>query len=123
MMVGPALLVRPVTTPGASTVDVLLPRNARWYDHLSGVEIDKSLKISGQDQMYRIPVNADSIPAYYRGGYIVTRRERPRRSTVTQETDPYTLVIALDASQSARGELYVDDGRSYAFRRGLYMHR
>jgi hypothetical protein len=29
-------------------------------------------------------VTPDSIPAYYRGGHIIPRRERPRRSTVMQ---------------------------------------
>jgi len=30
-------------------------------------------------------------------------------------TDPITLIIALDKAGQAAGELYVDDGRSYAF--------
>lgn len=37
--------------------------------------------------------------------------------------DPLTLVIALDRSGAATGELYTDDGRSYAFQRGAYSYR
>lgn len=58
---------------------------------------------------------------FYRGGHIVARRERPRRSTKSQARDPYTLVVALDAAgQAAQGRLYIDDGRSYAFLEGRY---
>jgi len=37
--------------------------------------------------------------------------------------DPYTLVIALNSSQAAEGELYVDDGKSFDFKHGAYIHR
>ena len=37
--------------------------------------------------------------------------------------DPYTLVIALDVSGSATGELYLDDGKSFAYERGVFAHR
>lgn len=33
--------------------------------------------------------------------------------------DPITLVIALDRQGQASGELYVDDGRSFAFQVGM----
>lgn len=32
-------------------------------------------------------------------------------------------VIALNSSQSAEGELYVDDGKTFEFQRGAYIHR
>ena len=68
-------------------------------------------------------VNLNGIPVYYRGGSVVPRRERPRRSTAAQLADPYTLVVAADDKGEAEGQLYVDDGRSFAFQRGLYLHR
>jgi alpha 1,3-glucosidase len=36
--------------------------------------------------------------------------------------DPFTLIVALDDKGRARGDLYVDDGRSFAFLRGQYAH-
>jgi hypothetical protein len=51
------------------------------------------------------------------------RRERARRSTAQMAADPFTLVVALGEGGLARGDLYVDDGRSFAFLRGAYMHR
>lgn len=32
-------------------------------------------------------------------------------------------MIALNSSLSAEGELYVDDGKSFEFQRGAYIHR
>lgn len=32
-------------------------------------------------------------------------------------------VIALNSSQAAEGELYIDDGKSFDFKEGAYIHR
>lgn len=32
-------------------------------------------------------------------------------------------VVALNSSQAAEGELYVDDGKSFEFKQGAYIHR
>lgn len=32
-------------------------------------------------------------------------------------------MVALNSTQEADGELYIDDGRSFEFRRGSYIHR
>lgn len=32
-------------------------------------------------------------------------------------------MIAVDGSGSAEGELYIDDGKSYEFKQGAYIHR
>jgi len=40
--------------------------------------------------------------------------------------DPFTLVITLDPSNTtiyATGEIYLDDGESYEFTEGAYIHR
>lgn len=37
--------------------------------------------------------------------------------------DPFTLVVALDESGKAEGDLYLDDGHSFAFTKGAYLHR
>ncbi|KXZ56930.1 hypothetical protein GPECTOR_1g839 [Gonium pectorale] len=115
-MVGPGMLVKPITAPGVSSTDVILPAGARWYDAATGAAVTAKNR-------HRVQVTMDAIPVYYRGGHIVPRRERPRRSTAAQASDPYTLVVALDDKSEASGSLYVDDGHSFAFQRGLYLHR
>jgi hypothetical protein len=37
--------------------------------------------------------------------------------------DPFTLVVALDEYGQASGDLYLDDGSSFAFAQGAYLHR
>ena len=37
--------------------------------------------------------------------------------------DPYTLFITLSQDETAKGELYVDDGESYEYTSGAYIHR
>ena len=50
-------------------------------------------------------------------------QERARRSTAAAKNDPYTLIVALDHVGRAEGDLYLDDGSSFAYKRGLYAHR
>jgi mannosyl-oligosaccharide alpha-1,3-glucosidase len=58
-----------------------------------------------------------------RGGSIVPTRERPRRSSSLMKKDPFTLRIALDASEQASGDLYLDDGDSYKYEAGELVWR
>ena len=71
----------------------------------------------------QINVDMEGIPVYLRGGHIIPRKERARRSTAQMHNDPFTLWIALNSSSSAQGDLYVDDGHSFAYQRGSYVHR
>ena len=65
----------------------------------------------------------DQLPLFIRGGSIVSTRERTRRSSTLMKLDPFTLRIALDSKNSARGELYLDDGESYAHTNGDIVWR
>eukprot|EP00892_Ulva_mutabilis_P002788 jgi/Ulvmu1/1250/UM109_0048.1 len=116
-MFGPAILAAPVLDEAATSVDIYLPEGEVFYKQ-TGQQLAR-LQSGGP---YAYPVTMDSIPWLYRGGHIVARRERPRRSTKSQASDPYTLIVALDvAGQAAKGRLYIDDGRSYAFLEGQYI--
>ena len=53
----------------------------------------------------------------------MSTRERPRRSSPLMKQDPFTLRIALDQSNSAKGRLYLDDGESYAHEKGDIVWR
>jgi hypothetical protein len=57
---------------------------------------------------------------FQRGGSIIPRWERQRRSSSLMLGDPLTLHVALDAGFQARGMLYLDDGLSYGYQRGDY---
>eukprot|EP01093_Parvamoeba_rugata_P010777 TRINITY_DN29049_c0_g1_i1.p1 TRINITY_DN29049_c0_g1~~TRINITY_DN29049_c0_g1_i1.p1 ORF type:complete len:156 (+),score=0.65 TRINITY_DN29049_c0_g1_i1:3-470(+) len=68
-------------------------------------------------------VTMERIPIFLAGGSIVPRKDRKRRSSTQMRGDPYTLVVALDAKQSATGSLYIDDGHSFDYKRGEFAER
>ena len=70
-----------------------------------------------------IPSALHQLPLLIRGGSIVPTRDRPRRSSALMARDPFTLRIALDASEQAEGELYLDDGNSYEYEVGQLVWR
>ncbi|CAI9285162.1 unnamed protein product [Lactuca saligna] len=114
-MVGNALLVQGIYTENAKDASVYLPGDETWYDLRSGTAYK-----GGKTQKVEA---SGAIPVFQRSGTIIPRKDRFRRSTVQMENDPYTLVIALDSSGEAEGELYIDDGKSYDFKNGAYIHR
>ncbi|KAJ8563163.1 hypothetical protein K7X08_031615 [Anisodus acutangulus] len=115
-MVGNGLLVQGVYTEKAKHVSVYLPGEESWYDLRSA-----SAYKGGHTHKYE--VSEDSVPSFQRAGTIIPRKDRLRRSSTQMENDPYTLVIALNSSQAAEGELYVDDGKSFEFKQGAFIHR
>lgn len=119
-MLGPSLLVAPVLSPGQETVRVVLPgQETIWYDGINGLAVDASTK----KKEIELPSPLDTIRTFIRGGNLIFLKERPRRSSNAMLGDPLTLIIALDKQYSARGDLYLDDGHSYAFQRGQYSYR
>ncbi|KAK1317423.1 putative alpha-xylosidase 2 [Acorus calamus] len=115
-LVGDSLLVRGVYNEGEKSVSVYLPGKQSWYDLRSGASYTGGTS-------YKLDVSLDSIPCFQRAGTIVPRKDRFRRSSSQMTNDPYTLVIALNSSLEAEGELYIDDGKSYDFENGAYIHR
>ena len=63
-----------------------------------------------------VPVHPDRIPVYQRGGTIIPKKERIRRSSALMANDPITLIIALDKNHQAKGSLYIDDGKSFNYK-------
>ena len=110
-MVGPSILVKPVTDPSLSSLDVYLPSGSSWYGPSSFTRIPGGQTIT-------VNVTLDAIPTFFRAGSIIVRRDRVRRSSSIMQKDPYTLMVFLDEKYSARGELYYDDGATYGYREG-----
>lgn len=115
-MVGNSLLVQGVYSKDAKDVSVYLPGNQSWYDFKSGTAYKGGMK-------YKIKVMEDAVPAFLKAGAIIPRKDRYRRSSTQMLNDPYTLIIALNSTQEAEGELYIDDGKSFDFVKGAYIHR
>lgn len=111
-MLGGALLVKPVTAAGKTSADVYFPGNGVWYDARS-LEAVRAAK--GPKQL-TVPAPLDAIPVFQRGGSVVPRRMRLRRSAMLMRSDPITLFVALDEDGTAAGMLYADDEETNAFR-------
>ncbi|KAG6657274.1 hypothetical protein I3843_04G072800 [Carya illinoinensis] len=115
-MVGSSILVQGIYTERAKHASVYLPGGQSWFDLRTGTAYKGGLT-------HKLGVSEDSVPAFQRAGTIIPRKDRFRRSSTQMVNDPYTLVIALNSSQAAEGKLYVDDGKSFEFERGAYIHR
>jgi alpha-glucosidase (family GH31 glycosyl hydrolase) len=88
-----------------------------WYDYETG-------KTYGDAPYHTIDTPLAKMPVFQRGGSVLVRKDRPRRSTTQMKDDPYTLVVALNANGAADGELYVDDGKSYDYQtKNAYLRR
>lgn len=114
-MVGNGLLVQGIYTEKAKHVSVYLPGQEPWYDLRTGATY--------KGGAHKFEALEESIPAFQRAGTIIPRKDRSRRSSTQMTKDPYTLVIALNSTKEAEGELYIDDGKSFEFQGGAYIHR
>ncbi len=111
-LIGSDLLVKPVTSPGATTTEVLFPLSDIWYD----VDTMQRIEVSGNTNSAASKVvdsDIDKIPVYQRGGSIIPRKLRLRRSSRLMVNDPYTLYVALDDKLMAEGLLYMDDETTF----------
>uniref|UniRef100_A0A8C7MZK3 Glucosidase II alpha subunit a n=1 Tax=Oncorhynchus kisutch TaxID=8019 RepID=A0A8C7MZK3_ONCKI len=100
---GRDLLVHPVTDERSSGVTAYLPGNG---------------EVSFEDG------ERGKIPVFQRGGSIICRKNRVRRSSSCMENDPYTLYVALDSQGKAEGEIYIDDGHTFKHKTDKqFIHR
>ncbi|KAJ7935332.1 glycoside hydrolase family 31 protein [Mycena leptocephala] len=113
------ILVKPITTKGATETTVYLPEDEVYYDYFSHHVSRGAAK--GKDITVQAALH--EVPVFVRGGSIVPTRERPRRSSPLMKLDPFTLRVALSKAGNARGELYLDDGVSYSHEKGQFVWR
>ena len=116
-LIGSDLMVKPVTSPGTVTTSVIFPTDDLWYDaeFLSAIPTGDTQASSVIKLTVQAPI--DKIPVYQRGGSIIPRKLRLRRSTMLMKSDPYTLYIALDRQRQATGTLYMDDEETFNYRK------
>ena len=113
------LLVKPVTTKGANEATVYLAEDQVYYDYFTNYLYKGTAK--GKEITVRAELN--QIPLFIRGGSIVSTRERPRRASSLMKNDPFTVRIALNKAQTAKGDLYLDDGETFKHLRGNFVWR
>ena len=107
---GPALLVSPVTRPGATQRPVYLPGGADWYDFWTGTHLSGGQAIDA-------PAPFESIPLHVRAGSILPMGPELQ---YTGELPADPLTVWVYTGRDAAFELYEDDGVSYAHEKGVF---
>ena len=116
---GNGILVRPVldeVEDRKNIISIFLPENERWYDFYDLNEIDSDKKNKKID--YNI--NNEKIGAFIKGGEIITKKMRLRRSVQKMKNDPLTIIIALDLENKSSGIIYFDDEESLDYQKDEY---
>jgi alpha-D-xyloside xylohydrolase len=106
---GPALLVNPVTQPGATSRALYLPK-AKWYDFWTGHAIAGPAVIDA-------PAPLDRIPLYVRAGSIIPMGPDVEYST-EKPADPIELRVYTGADGGF--VLYEDENDNYNYEKGVH---
>ncbi|WP_438026511.1 glycoside hydrolase family 31 protein [Sorangium sp. So ce233] len=105
---GPAFLVNPVTTAGATSRSVYLPAGT-WYDFWTGATTDGGRTVSA-------PAPLSELPLYVKAGSIVPMG--PSIQYATQSIDP--LEIRIYTGQDGSFTIYEDEGDTYNYEEGQH---
>ncbi len=128
---GRDLLVAPNPSPEeVAPYEVQLPAGV-WYDYWTGERLDRRQASEAGDleqrdavlarKPLRVTPKLEELPVYVRGGSIVPMAPLTQN---TEETPKGPLVVRVYpplASGECRGDVYQDDGKSFAFRTGGFM--
>lgn len=110
------LLAKPVTGEGVDRVEIHLADSKTYYDYFD-------FTIHRGPGRVSIAAPLDKIPLLAQAGHIIPRRDRPRRSSGLMKFDPITLLVVLNNTNKAEGTLYLDDGETFDYQQGAYIHR
>jgi alpha-D-xyloside xylohydrolase len=110
-MLGPALLVNPVTEPGATTRRMYLP-NGQWCDFWTG----RSAAGAGGTTI-EVAAPIDRMPLYVRGGSII-----PMGPDIEYATEKPADPIEIRVYPGANGSftLYEDENDNYDYEKGVH---
>ena len=107
-MFGPAFLVNPVITAGATSRSMYFPAGT-WYDFWTGATTTGGSRVT-------VTAPLSQIPLYVRAGSIVPMG--PNIQYATQSIDP--LEIRIYKGQGGTFTLYEDEGDTYNYETGQY---
>jgi alpha-D-xyloside xylohydrolase len=108
-LLGPSILVAPVTEYHALNRTVYLPSKSDWYDFYTGKKF-----AGGQDLTVEAPL--ERMPLFVKAGSIIPAG--PEIQYAAEKTDPITLYIFQGAD--AAFVLYEDEGINYNYENGKF---
>jgi alpha-D-xyloside xylohydrolase len=106
---GPAILVNPVTEPGATSRHLYLP-DAKWFDFWTGTAIAGPRAIDA-------PAPIDRLPLYVRAGSILPIGPEVEFAS---EKSPNAIEIRVYPGASGSFTLYEDENDNYNYEKGAY---
>jgi alpha-D-xyloside xylohydrolase len=108
-MFGPALMVCPVTSSGATTRNVYLPAGATWFNFWTGATYNGA-------QTINTPATINMMPIFVRAGSILPYG--PDIQYATQSVDPMEIRVYRGANGSFA--FYEDENDNYNYESGSY---
>ncbi|NII10774.1 glycoside hydrolase family 31 protein [Oleiagrimonas sp. C23AA] len=116
-MLGGDLLVAPAPFPEQMDgYTVSFPKGSSWYDYWSG----KRVMLDAHGQLTLPHPALDTLPVFVRAGAIVPRQPLVQS---TAQTPQGALELDVYPGADCHGEIYTDDGKSFAFRHGHFYRR
>jgi alpha-D-xyloside xylohydrolase len=106
---GPAILVNPVTEPGATSRHLYLP-DAKWFDFWTGTAIAGARAVDA-------PAPIDRLPLYVRAGSILPIG--PEMEFASEKSQD-TIEIRVYPGASGSFTLYEDENDNYNYEKGAY---
>ncbi|CAF3736759.1 unnamed protein product [Rotaria sordida] len=103
-LIGANIMIAPVTDEDARQVQVYIP-STEWYNYETG---DQYLY---PKQFINISAPLDTIPILLRSGSIIPTQEYANNTKYSRE-NPFGLIIILNKTGDAEGDLFYDDGES-----------
>lgn len=114
---GNGLLVHPVVEEDSQETEIYFPCDGEsYYDFF-----DLSTKFDSC-QTINVKSTLDMIPVFLKGGNVIPTKDRYRRSAQLMKYDPYTLYVVIGSDGKSYGQLYVDDGETFAHESGDWLH-
>lgn len=107
-MLGDKLMVCPITDLDATKMEVYIPLASDWYDFNTKLWIDAK----GKQQ---IALSKEHLPVYIKAGSILPLKLLYCSTTYEYSQLSFDLEIYVDSNQSAKGNIYIDDGNTTDF--------
>lgn len=108
-MLGDAMMVCPVTTKGAQTRTVYLPKG-NWVNYRTGETL-------AGGRYYNIVTPLDMLPIFVKAGSIIPMQPVMR---YIGEKQPDVITLDIYPGEHAETELYEDDGKSLDYQQGQF---
>jgi alpha-glucosidase len=111
MLGGDLLIAPPVVWESPGPYKIALP-GAGWFDYWTGLRLDQS-------QLTETP-RLDRLPVFVRPGSILVKQPLVQS---TAETPNGPLAVHVYPGGQCEGYVYLDDGVSFAYRRGEFLRQ